>query len=674
MIPTDSFVTIAVRIYSARNLPKADPTGLSDPYVVLTYTSFEKDRLTKKKKKTETVKTSLSPIWNDAFVLNNVTPESFLIFNCFDWDNALKFSADDFLGKFKIMAERIPINKNIVWRVPLKDNDKSAGEITFSTYAVPSSQYIDTKENKKSLLMQTAIDQLNIDSIPLFVCRHQNLLQVMVQKTEGFIDEKEKSSLYAQVCIGKQMLETIVYKKKGDPFWGSLLSFSYNKANVIKIQIKDWKMIKTNTVLGSVDIPLFDITEDDMVIKSYPIKGSKGVLKCGVQIIKAENITNLLPIECEADDEDDDWCKQNIQPFEVFTDDVNTRGVVDTSLKDDYHFEMSEDDISNLLNEDVPIFNESYFERPLKEGVCQSVNKKVFYNDVATDKGPIMIAVGDESGGLKRAVVISQFGNVKTYVTDLKNIDNETMSVFGLKKDQVKMKECDKSVWPKLIEFEERNQCHSYKIGLLYAKQGQRTEMEFLSNTTPSPLCTEFYKLIGETVTLKGYTGYRGGLDVTSNTTGTTSIVSKYKGTEIMFHVATMLQHVEEDPQHLDKKRHIGNDVVVIIFKESNGKKDDEIDLNSFVTQFNHVFIIVTPTIVKGSPFYKVCVCCKSAVQAFLPRFPPEKLFKRDEVFKEWLLCKAINGERSSIESPQFIKSQRIARKGLLEVIINEVK
>ncbi|EDR27610.1 hypothetical protein EDI_277810 [Entamoeba dispar SAW760] len=102
----DSLVTIAINVFSARNLPKADPTGLSDPYVILTYTSLKEGELVKKRKKTETIKESLSPTWNNTFILKNVASESILTFNCFDWDNAFKFSSDDFLGKFKIMVEK----------------------------------------------------------------------------------------------------------------------------------------------------------------------------------------------------------------------------------------------------------------------------------------------------------------------------------------------------------------------------------------------------------------------------------------------------------------------------------------------------------------------------------------------------------------------------------------
>jgi hypothetical protein len=86
---------------------------------------------------------------------------------------------------------------------------------------------------------------------------------------------------------------------------------------------------------------------------------------------------------------------------------------------------------------------------------------------------------------------------------------------------------------------------------------------------------------------VQGYTGYRGDLDVRSNSTGTHSYVAQFDGVEIMFHVSTELvdrSHdddtatasaasspgvppADSDEIVLAKKRRIGNDLGVIIFQ-----------------------------------------------------------------------------------------------------------
>lgn len=67
---------------------------------------------------------------------------------------------------------------------------------------------------------------------------------------------------------------------------------------------------------------------------------------------------------------------------------------------------------------------------------------------------------------------------------------------------------------------------------------------------------------------------------------------TKWQGYEVMFHVATMLPHIEgENVQQLERKRHIGNDILVVIFQDSNAP----IDLDTFDSKQNHVFAIVQP-------------------------------------------------------------------------------
>lgn len=96
-------------------------------------------------------------------------------------------------------------------------------------------------------------------------------------------------------------------------------------------------------------------------------------------------------------------------------------------------------------------------------------------------------------------------------------------------------------------------------------------------------------EFLGTITKLQGFTGYRGGLDVRciffkiafyyflffccnnifykiANSTGEVSVYTTHKGFEIMFHVATMLPFQEQDEQKVERKRHIGNDVVCFLF------------------------------------------------------------------------------------------------------------
>ena len=46
-----------------------------------------------------------------------------------------------------------------------------------------------------------------------------------------------------------------------------------------------------------------------------------------------------------------------------------------------------------------------------------------------------------------------------------------------------------------------------------------------------------------------------------------------WRGIEIMFHVSTLLPHEEHDPQKLQRKRHVGNDIVCVVFLEADNTR-----------------------------------------------------------------------------------------------------
>lgn len=82
---------------------------------------------------------------------------------------------------------------------------------------------------------------------------------------------------------------------------------------------------------------------------------------------------------------------------------------------------------------------------------------------------------------------------------------------------------------------------------------------------------------------------YRGGLDIQNGHTGDTAVYEVFKKREIMFHVSTLLPYTENDPQQLQRKRHIGNDIVSIVFQEENTPFTPDM----IASHFLHTFIVV---------------------------------------------------------------------------------
>ena len=61
-----------------------------------------------------------------------------------------------------------------------------------------------------------------------------------------------------------------------------------------------------------------------------------------------------------------------------------------------------------------------------------------------------------------------------------------------------------------------------------------------------------------------------GGLSRTRTVTGETAPYYATSFVEVMFHVSTLLPYSESDKQQLQRKRHIGNDIVAVVFQEDN--------------------------------------------------------------------------------------------------------
>eukprot|EP01132_Coremiostelium_polycephalum_P004121 gene4121-5157_t len=207
----------------------------------------------------------------------------------------------------------------------------------------------------------------------------------------------------------------------------------------------------------------------------------------------------------------------------------------------------------------------------------------------------------------------------------------------------------------------------SYKFGILLARPGQSTEDEFYNNSNGSRKWNEFLEGIGEEVELRSFKGFRGGLDVVNNTTGTHSLYTNHKGYEIMFHVSTLLPHTPGDSQQIERKRHIGNDIVIIIFYDCDS--DEEFipwDPSMVKSNFNHIFAIIRPE----GPNYHLEFVVKNSIAKFGPKLPNPSIFPKGESFKQFLMTKLVNAQRAALQSaPSFTIKLKRTFKAQLENI-----
>jgi hypothetical protein len=73
-----------------------------------------------------------------------------------------------------------------------------------------------------------------------------------------------------------------------------------------------------------------------------------------------------------------------------------------------------------------------------------------------------------------------------------------------------------------------------------------------------------FLEILGDKVPLKGFQGFKAGLDVEKGQTGLEIIHTHWRNFEITYHVSTLLPYFADDDQQIQRKRHIGNGILFI--------------------------------------------------------------------------------------------------------------
>uniref|UniRef100_A0A3B4U8Y4 Si:ch1073-90m23.1 n=1 Tax=Seriola dumerili TaxID=41447 RepID=A0A3B4U8Y4_SERDU len=227
---------------------------------------------------------------------------------------------------------------------------------------------------------------------------------------------------------------------------------------------------------------------------------------------------------------------------------------------------------------------------------------------------------------------------------------------------------------PELITaFDEHRVSPNFKFGVLYQKDGQFTEEDILSNNDESEEFKEFLSVLGETIQLQGFTGFRGGLDVCHGQTGSEAVFTSFHGREIIFHVATKLPFTEGDQQQLQRKRHIGNDIVALVYQEGQTPFLSDVIKSHFL----HCFVVVRRIQrgeETGGAAYQVS---KKTEYKWRPVFESLliSLYTKNpsRAQLEFLLTKLINAEISCYKAERFSKLELRTRSSLLESLQAEL-
>ncbi|KAM9468524.1 rap1 GTPase-activating protein 2a isoform 2-T2 [Clarias gariepinus] len=221
-----------------------------------------------------------------------------------------------------------------------------------------------------------------------------------------------------------------------------------------------------------------------------------------------------------------------------------------------------------------------------------------------------------------------------------------------------------------IVGFDEHEINNTFKFGVIYQKFGQTSEEELFGNNEETPAFAEFLSVLGDNIELQDFKGFRGGLDVSHGQTGTQSVYTVFRNREIMFHVSTKLPFTEGDVQQLQRKRHIGNDIVAAVFQEEPTPFVPDMIASNFL----HAYVLVqAENPCTDHTTYKVSVTAREDVPLFGPPLPNPAVFKKGPEFREFLLTKLINGENACCKSDKFAKLEGRTRAALLDNLHDEL-
>lgn len=162
--------------------------------------------------------------------------------------------------------------------------------------------------------------------------------------------------------------------------------------------------------------------------------------------------------------------------------------------------------------------------------------------------------------------------------------------------------------------------------------QGQTGEEEWFSNESTDEF-NAFLNMIGHKIELKGYTGWAAGLDTKGGDSGEYTYINNWNENTLAYHISTLIPSKSGDKQQIQRKRHIGNDIVCIVFVQGN----QPFNPTAIKSQFLHVFIVVNQL---EDQVWKVEIVSVKDVPSFGPSLPPSSLFYNEKELESFLVTK----------------------------------
>uniref|UniRef100_A0A6B2LEC0 Rap-GAP domain-containing protein n=1 Tax=Arcella intermedia TaxID=1963864 RepID=A0A6B2LEC0_9EUKA len=202
------------------------------------------------------------------------------------------------------------------------------------------------------------------------------------------------------------------------------------------------------------------------------------------------------------------------------------------------------------------------------------------------------------------------------------------------------------------------------KIGLVYVAKGQMDESQIFRNDDSSSLYKEFVQSLAALVDLKTHCGYSAGLEQHKDV-GSDLPYYSTPWVELAFHEVVRMPNVDREESLVMKKRHVGNDLVNLIWSEH----ELEYQPTTIVSQFTTVHIMVYPL---KNGLFRVQVAQKQKVEPFGPIIHNMVLRKEllGDLCRQTVINATFEARGSPFEGPYEQRTKRLTdifQKGGME-------
>lgn len=155
----------------------------------------------------------------------------------------------------------------------------------------------------------------------------------------------------------------------------------------------------------------------------------------------------------------------------------------------------------------------------------------------------------------------------------------------------------------------------THKIGVLYVGPGQcNNQTEILKNRFGSLRYAEFLRNIGTLVAIDEAKEHNLFIDLEYGRDGNFTYIWQDDIVHVTFHVATLMPNKKQDPNCNEKKKHIGNDFVTIVYNESG----EEFNINTMkvlLKVIQYVIRVLTLKYISGTIQLCRCYCTAARIE-----------------------------------------------------------